>query len=63
MIIEKDNDNSILEGDLNVKFDSLMFDWKKDSLCQNIIMSREIRHNENISSSCKHFITFHVRIT
>jgi hypothetical protein len=42
-------------------FDSLKFDGRKDSLCQNVIMSREIRYNKTSLNSCEHYISYQVK--
>ena len=52
----------ITEGTLGITgFESLKFKKRgKDSLCQNIIMSREIRYSRNQKSNCEHFLTYQV---
>ena len=53
--------NGISEGILGVKgFKSLKFKRREDSLCQNIIMSREIRYNKNRENNCEHYHTYQV---
>ena len=54
--VKKDS-HSIKEGVLDVPtFKSLKFKKRNNSLCQNIIMSRELRYNKNLQDKCEHFI-------
>ena len=48
---------AITGGKLDISgFESLKFKKREDSLCQNIIMLREMRYNRNRENKCEHTI-------
>ena len=50
--IKKDGQFDIQEGILSTPgFENLQFYGRNDSFCQNVIMSREIRYNQNSQNS------------
>ena len=55
---------SIQEGKLDVDFEHLKFKVKRvtyeDSLCQNIIMNREIRYKRDRQGQCRHYLAYRV---
>ena len=44
-------------------FETLIFNERNDSLCQNVMMSREIRYNQNRPDHCGHYVSYKVLFT
>ena len=61
--IKKDPNFDINPGILSTPgFETLMLNERNDSLCQDLIMSREIRYNQNRPDHCRHYQSFKVKL-
>ena len=61
--ISKDKTFDINPGILSTPgFESLSFDMRNDSLCQNVLVSREIRYNQSRPNHCSHYVSYKVKM-